>query len=160
MNKKYNWAGLVPDIFESMADSLNFTFSLRRPDDNKCGGQDMSRPSGWNGMIGQIAEGEADFSIGPWTMTAQRAEVIDWILGNLMVDKQFFMGKVSQEFLHFSSFLEPFSLDVWLVVFAFIFITGFLLFLVTWQAKVINRDSFDLRQSLTFSFSCMTFVRR
>jgi ABC-type amino acid transport substrate-binding protein len=153
-------SGSFGDLFNIMRETLNFTFSLRRPADNKWGGQNMARPSGWNGMIGQIAEGEADFSIGPWTMTAQRAEVIDWTLGNLMVDKQFFTGKVSQEFLHFSSFLEPFSVDVWLVVFATIMITGCVLFLVTWQAREINRDSFDLRQSLTFSFSCITFIRR
>ena len=70
------------------------------------------------------------------------------------------MGKVSQESLHFSSFLEPFSLDVWLAVFASIIITGFILFLVTWQASDISKESFDLWQNLTFSFSGITFVRR
>ena len=138
-------SGSFGDLFNIMKDTLNFTFSLRRPDDNRLGGQDMSRPSGWKGMIGQIA----DSSNGPWTVTAQRAEVIDWTLGNPMVDKQFFTGKLSQESLHFSSFFEAFSLDLWLAVFASIIITGFILFLVTWQASDKRRDSFDLWQSLT-----------
>ena len=60
-------SGSFGDLFNVMRERLNFTFSLKKPDDNKWGGHDLSRPSGWNGMTGLIAEGGADFGIGDWT---------------------------------------------------------------------------------------------
>jgi hypothetical protein len=54
-----NWRGIVPDIYNSMARALNFTYSLKLSSDGKWGGQDMVRatlakvnlpPSGHRGV--------------------------------------------------------------------------------------------------------------
>ena len=68
--------GVYGDIFMILKQRLIFTFTLHKPKDNKWGGKEPSRKLGWNEMIGDIAEGIADFGIGPFTSTPQQNEVV------------------------------------------------------------------------------------
>ena len=44
--------GLFADIFHVLQKRINFTYSLTKPPDEKWGGRDGQKNSGWNGMIG------------------------------------------------------------------------------------------------------------
>ena len=88
--------GFDGDLFMIMKSRLNFTFTLHKPKDNKWGGKEAGRKLGWNGMIGDIAEGIVDFGIGPFTSTPQRNEVVTFSIGNLDVVKTFFIKRASK----------------------------------------------------------------
>ena len=99
--------GVYGDIFMILKQRLNFTFTLHKPKDNKWGGKESGRKLGWNGMIGDIAEGIADFGIGAFTSTPQRNEVVKFSIGNLDVGKTFFIKEASKNSINLMIFLKP-----------------------------------------------------
>ena len=56
---KYEVTGSFPDLLNSLANTMNFTYTIGPPPDNKWGGQ---QPDGsWNGMMDQVVKEEIDF---------------------------------------------------------------------------------------------------
>ena len=152
--------GFLGDLFMTMQKRMNFTFSLRRPDDNKWGGKEEGRKYGWNGMVGDIAEGKADFGIGPFTSTPQRNEVVRFSIGNLDVAKTFFFRRSKSDVLNFTLFIAPFTLTTWLAILFLILCVSSILSLIVHMVKDKESAYFNLIRSLVFSFSGVTFVRR
>ena len=101
--------GVYGDLFMALKQKLNFTFTLHKPKDNKWGGKESGRKLGWNGMIGDIAEGIADFGIGPFTSTPHRNEIVKFSVGNLDVGKTFFIKQASKNGINLMIFLKPFK---------------------------------------------------
>ena len=91
MNKKYNWAGLVPDIFESMADSLNFTFSLELPRDGRMGSEDIYGQ--WSGIFRDLIDDVADISPTSLTVLQRRSSVVDFLLPFYRTSETFVIRK-------------------------------------------------------------------
>jgi hypothetical protein len=60
-NEQWEFYGMFPDLLNLLAHSMNFTYTLTPPSDNKWGGQ---QPDGsWNGMIGLVVTHKVDFGI-------------------------------------------------------------------------------------------------
>ena len=57
------WFGMVPDIFNSLAKQLNFTYSIAMSRDRNWGSLDKESGE-WNGIIRDILDGEADIEEG------------------------------------------------------------------------------------------------
>ena len=56
---KYEVTGSFPDLLNSLANTMNFTYTIGPPPDNKWGGQ---QPDGsWNGMMDQVVKDKIDF---------------------------------------------------------------------------------------------------
>ena len=153
-------SGIFGDLFNGIREQLNFTFSLKPPPDGKWGGRDPSTQSGWNGMVGLIADGKADITLASLTVTEGRAEVVDFTVGYNVIEKRFFMGKMSDETFNYSLFLMPFAMETWLVLMAVIIITGTLLYISIKLARDSQKTGFKLSSCLTFAFSGLTFIRR
>ena len=152
--------GYFGDLFMIMRDKMNFTFILQRPEDNKLGGKEEGRKHGWNGMIGDIAEGLADFGIGPFTSTPQRNDVVRFSIGNFDIVKTFFIKRSKSNALNLTLFIAPFTSRTWLAVICLILFVGFILFIIIQMVKDKQTVHFNLRRILTFSFSGITFIRR
>ena len=57
--EKYEVTGSFPDLLNSLANTMNFTYTIGPPPDKKWGGQ---QPDGsWNGMMDQVVKEEIDF---------------------------------------------------------------------------------------------------
>ena len=84
-------SGILGDFLMVLSKTLNFKFSLHKPADGKWGGREKSRKLGWNGMIGDIGEGLAEFGIGSFTISVARSEVVQFSIGNLEYVKTFFL---------------------------------------------------------------------
>ena len=91
MNKKYNWAGLVPDIFESMADSLNCTFSLELPRDGRMGSIDIYGQ--WSGIFRDLIDDVADIPPTSLTVLQRRSSVVDFLLPFYRTSETFVIRK-------------------------------------------------------------------
>ena len=56
---KYEIEGSFPDLLNTLAFTMNFTYTIGPPPDNKWGGQ---QPDGsWNGMMNQVVTENIDF---------------------------------------------------------------------------------------------------
>ena len=153
-------SGMYGDLFMVLKNSLNFTFTLRKPIDDKYGGRDSSRKFGWNGMIGDIAEGHADFGIGPFSSTLERNAIVNFSVGNFDNEFTLFIKRTPERSISFLTFLGPFSRRTWMAVFCLIFIVALLLFITVHIGRDKKAEYFSCIESLTYSFSGITFVRR
>ena len=114
--------GYSGDLFMILRSRMNFTFSLQKPKDNKWGGKEEGRKLGWNGMIGDVAEGLADFAIGPFTSTPQRNEVVRFSIGNGDISKTFFLKRVKQNAFNVTLYIKPFTNSAWFAVIGLIIV--------------------------------------
>ena len=57
--ERYEVTGSFPDLLNSLANTMNFTYTIGPPPDNKWGGQ--QKDGSWNGMMDQVVKEEIDF---------------------------------------------------------------------------------------------------
>ena len=57
--EKYEVTGSFPDLLNSLANTMNFNYTIGPPPDNKWGGQQAD--GSWNGMMDQVVKEEIDF---------------------------------------------------------------------------------------------------
>jgi hypothetical protein len=146
MNKKYNWAGLVPDIFESMADSLNFTFSLELPRDGRMGSEDIYGQ--WSGIFRDLIDDVADISPTSLTVLQTRSSVVDFLLPFYRTSEMFVI-RIELP-LPWMIFLNPFCISTWFFVIFFGFILAMsLAILVKLRGDIVQRE-FSLSKCLTY----------
>ena len=69
--------GIFPDILESMAESLNFTFTLKPSRDKKWGARNKITGE-WNGAIKDLQDGIVDFAPISMSITWIRSTAIDF----------------------------------------------------------------------------------
>ncbi|TRY76579.1 hypothetical protein TCAL_10143 [Tigriopus californicus] len=72
----FSYGGIMWDVLLQLSRSMNFTFSIIRPPDGKWGVLEAN--GSWNGMVGMVSRKEVDFALGPFGMSAERSEVIDF----------------------------------------------------------------------------------
>jgi hypothetical protein len=123
-------SGVLGDFLMVLSKTLNFKFGLHKPADGKWGGREKSRKLGWNGMIGDIAEGLAEFGIGAFTISAARSEVVQFSIGNLEYVKTFFLSTNTEKTLNYSLFVNPLSIDSYLAVILIMIISALSLFFI------------------------------
>lgn len=152
-------SGIFGDIFNIFKDKLNFTYSLVTPTDCKIGAKDPSRPSGWNGLVGMLSEGDADISFTPLVPSQDRAQVIDFTFGFQEVETKFYVRRGFDE-SNYTLFITLFTAETWAALVAMIFISGIFLYICINLAKDNMKNSFKLENCLTYSSSALTFVRR
>ena len=116
------WVGFVPDLFQSLARSMNFTFKLAQSRDGKWGAVDESGE--WNGIVKDVMEEVADVSACTLFATQSRSTVIDFSLSFKSEYTTFFVSKQSSSY-SIDIFTKPFTLQVWIVLFIVIMGTSF-----------------------------------
>ena len=57
--EKYEVTGSFPDLLNSLANTMNFTYKFGPPPDNKWGGKQID--GSWNGMMDQVVKDKIDF---------------------------------------------------------------------------------------------------
>jgi ABC-type amino acid transport substrate-binding protein len=70
-----NITGLLPDLFYSLGETLNYTAYTEMPTDGKWGSYVKER-SAWNGMVGMLINGETDIVTAGLTQTVEREKAI------------------------------------------------------------------------------------
>ncbi len=77
-------------VFASLESVLNFSVVLTSPEDEEWGVRRRGEDGRWyfSGMVGQLAAGEADVSIGGLTINAERQEAVDFTVGIVQVHRR------------------------------------------------------------------------
>ncbi|CAG01664.1 unnamed protein product [Tetraodon nigroviridis] len=112
--------GFCIDILKKIAKSVKFTYDLYLVTNGKHGKKINGT---WNGMVGEVVTKNAHMAVGSLTINEERSEVIDFSVPfietgiSVMVSRS--NGTVSP-----SAFLEPFSADVWVMMFVMLLLVS------------------------------------
>ncbi|XP_071532994.1 glutamate receptor ionotropic, kainate 4-like [Panulirus ornatus] len=110
-----------------------FWYKYLRPPDRSWGVKYAN--GSWSGMVGMVIREEADIGVGPFDVTASRAEVVDFT-GLILVDYTRILGARGRPEVDPWGFLLPLSPLVWLAILTALLVVPAVMFL----------------QSLCFSF--------
>uniref|UniRef100_A0A8C6LZ01 Glutamate receptor n=1 Tax=Nothobranchius furzeri TaxID=105023 RepID=A0A8C6LZ01_NOTFU len=112
--------GFCIDILKKIAKSVKFTYDLYLVTNGKHGKKINGT---WNGLVGEVVFKNAHMAVGSLTINEERSEVIDFSVPfietgiSVMVSRS--NGTVSP-----SAFLEPFSADVWVMMFVMLLLVS------------------------------------
>ncbi|XP_078496279.1 glutamate receptor ionotropic, NMDA 2B [Lissotriton helveticus] len=112
--------GFCIDILKKIAKNVKFTYDLYLVTNGKHGKKINGT---WNGLVGEVVTKRAYMAVGSLTINEERSEVIDFSVPfietgiSVMVSRS--NGTVSP-----SAFLEPFSADVWVMMFVMLLIVS------------------------------------
>ncbi|MEE6511962.1 hypothetical protein FKM82_018858 [Ascaphus truei] len=112
--------GFCIDILKKIAKNVKFTYDLYLVTNGKHGKKINGT---WNGLVGEVVTKRAYMAVGSLTINEERSEVVDFSVPfietgiSVMVSRS--NGTVSP-----SAFLEPFSADVWVMMFVMLLIVS------------------------------------
>ncbi|XP_014670217.1 PREDICTED: glutamate [NMDA] receptor subunit 1-like [Priapulus caudatus] len=156
--------GYCIDLLVKLAEKVNFTFQLHLSADEMYGSYDRRNDSTkqeWNGMIGEVVNGQADMIVAPLTINPERADFIDFskpfkYQGITILEKK--MAKASS----LTSFLQPFQDSLWLLVLFCVHLVALVLYLLDRfspfgrfklpQSDETEEDALNLSTALWFSW--------
>ena len=148
LKKNFYWTGLVPQVFESLADKLNFTFDLYLSRDGNWGSRN-SKTGQWNGLIKDLIDDVADIAAAPLTVMKSRSYFVDFLLPVQSDSNTFIMRKDSS--FSWDIFFKPFHSSTWIFIVLFIFLISVTQALLVKQGKDIMRTEFTLEKCFIFS---------
>ena len=149
------WFGLIPDIFNSLARHLNFTYSIATSRDGNWGS--VNKDTGeWNGIIKDIIEGEADVGVALLSLTKSRSEVIDFMLPFYSDSFGFFVNTKSS--YAWSTYFSPFLYESWVVLLAMLVLISLSLAMVARVGKDKSIKEFTLEKCVIYVFGAYSGV--
>ncbi|KAK2579601.1 hypothetical protein KPH14_010895 [Odynerus spinipes] len=127
-NDRYE--GFAIDIIDEMSKILGFNYTFEVQEDNVYGS--LQKTTGqWNGMLRKIIDGKADLAITDLTITSERESAVDFTTPFMNLGISVLYRMPTQAPPSWSSFLLPFSYEVWgcligswLIVSVVLYITG------------------------------------
>jgi len=137
--------GFCEDLAEKISDVLDAEHEIHVVKDGRFGKPDPSNPSGWNGMIGELLNNEADLAIAPLTITSKRAKVVDFSTPFQDFQLSILMKEPPEEEDESDAtytFLYPFHTYVWISTLVSLAVIWILSLLVEYSYKrVENRPT-------------------
>ena len=143
------WFGLVPDIFNSFARQLNFTYSIALSRDGYWGAVDKETGR-WNGIIGDVVDGVADIAVAVLSVTKTRSEVADFMIPFYSDQFGFFISKESS--YTWNTYFEPFMYESWVVLLAMLILIALSLAMVARVGKDKSIKEFTLEKCFIYVF--------
>ena len=140
--------GLVPQIFETLAENLNFTFELEQSRDGLWGSQNQQTGE-WNGLIKDLIDDVTDIAAAPLTVLKSRSLVVDFLLPLQADSNTFIIRKHSTYSLDL--FFRPFHFSTWIIILIFVVVIS-----VT-QAFIVKLGTEELSAEFGLE-KCFIFV--
>jgi len=120
--------GYALDMAEELSKILGFNYTFKLVDDGKYGSE--VSPGNWNGMLGEVDEGVADFVIADISITSARANAfaftIPWL--NLGISILYIKPRPAAPSL--IAFLDPFTTDVYIYTMLVFVVTSLCLYVL------------------------------
>uniref|UniRef100_A0A8C4NHX0 Glutamate receptor n=1 Tax=Eptatretus burgeri TaxID=7764 RepID=A0A8C4NHX0_EPTBU len=105
--------GFCIDILKKLSNAVKFTYDLYLVVNGKHG----KKVNGvWNGMVGEVVEKHAHMAVGSLTINEERSEVVDFSFPFVETGISVMVSRSNGTVSPFA-FLEPFSADVWVMMF-------------------------------------------
>nr|XP_015927423.1 glutamate receptor ionotropic, delta-1-like [Parasteatoda tepidariorum] len=111
------FSGVEGRLLGTILDALHVIPEIVTPHDFEWGS--LKEDGNWTGMIGLVHRGEADIALSSIAQSFERMRDVDFSMSYTMTDTTFAVerpGEISKGFV----FMLPFSLEIWIITFAFI----------------------------------------
>ncbi|WAR00270.1 GRIA2-like protein [Mya arenaria] len=164
-NERYE--GYCGELTKRVFEYLGKSYRLKIVEDGLYGQKvrGSNNETTWNGMIGEILHGKAELAVAPLTITSDREETVDFSKPFMDVGISIMIKKPEIVKPGVFSFMQPFTLGLWLcLVFGYISV-GLGIFLVSryshgeWKRNRYNGkleyNKFNLANSLWFAMGSM-----
>ncbi|CAJ0596382.1 unnamed protein product [Cylicocyclus nassatus] len=125
-NDKYE--GYCIDLLQRIAALCKFNYTIHEVKDKAYGIREENGK--WNGMVGELINGEADLAVASLTISYSRSEVIDFTVPYMHLGISILFKKPQKTETDWFMFLWPLSWEVWLCTFASYVITSVALWLI------------------------------
>nr|XP_045600070.1 probable glutamate receptor [Procambarus clarkii] len=107
------FAGPAADLVSYLAKGLNFSYKYMRPPDGSSGSK--REDGSWSGMVGMVIRQEIDVAVGPFGVSAVRAEVVDFTVP-ILTDYGRILGARGRPEVDPWGFLFPLEPLVWAAI--------------------------------------------
>ena len=127
--------GMFAEVYFSLQEIMNFTFTLIQPPDKQWG---TLQPYGsWSGMVNLLQTQQVDFAASDFTVTRARSEVISFALPITQIYHSLFIQNPSGTF-NYMAYFEPLHYLTWIAVLIFCLVTPPFMFLTAKYIKIIK----------------------
>uniref|UniRef100_A0A0N5C9D9 PBPe domain-containing protein n=1 Tax=Strongyloides papillosus TaxID=174720 RepID=A0A0N5C9D9_STREA len=163
-----NLEGYCIDLLNYIQSDLNFNYTLYLVEDNLFGSPDENGI--WNGVVGDIVSGNADFSIAALAVMAEREVEIDYTIPYYdLVGTTILMKKTVVDNSLFK-FLQVLEIPVWGAILGAYFLTSILMWIFDklspfsytnlskkeQNSELENKRKFTIKESLWFCLTSLT----
>merc|ERR1719347_2227917 len=114
--------GFAIDLATELSQVLGFNFTIKLVDDGKYGSE--TSPGNWNGMLGEVHDGKADFVIADISITASRASAFSFTIPWLNLGISILYVRPRPAAPSLLAFLDPFTTDVYVYTLGVFFFTS------------------------------------
>jgi len=106
--------GFAIELAKELSYILGFNFTFKLVDDDKYGGETSPGSGNWNGMLGEVMDGTADFCIADISITSSRASAFAFTMPWLNLGISILYVKPRAAAPSLLAFLDPFTTDVYI----------------------------------------------
>lgn len=105
--------GYVVDLIRRIQQNLNFKYELEVVPDGKYGNLDPVTKK-WDGIVRHLLDGKADLAVADISITYERKTAVDFTMPFMNLGIGILYTKPPKKETDLFSFLQPFTVDVWL----------------------------------------------
>lgn len=159
-------AGYCVDMVEQLSQKMHFDYELILPTDgsNSYGKKDENGQ--WNGVVGDLVNGEIDIAVAGMTMTSEREEVIDFVAPYFDQSGISIIIRKPVRARSLFKFMEVLRVEVWFAILAALIVTALMLWFLdrfspysaqnNKQAYPFPCRVFTLKESFWFALTSFT----
>ncbi|XP_042233414.1 probable glutamate receptor [Homarus americanus] len=148
--KRLKFTGPVPNLMDYLSKALNFSYTYVRPPDGSWGFKHAD--GSWSGMVGMVMREKADIGVGPFGVSATRAEVVDFT-GPILIDYYKILGGRGLPEVDPWGFLLPLAPLVWVAIPMALLVVPVSMWLLSSCFSVTNDEQKNTLQDI------FTFIR-
>ncbi|GAB1859040.1 Glutamate [NMDA] receptor subunit 3A [Camponotus japonicus] len=148
--------GLSMDLLTVVARELGFRFDLYLAEDGLFGKRN-GRSGTWNGVMGELVSGRAQLAFAPLSVSAHRAEVVDFTTPYYFSGVSFLTAPKLRSEIPLFAFLFPFSTELWIAVFTSLNFTAIAVALYEWFSP-FGLNPWGRQRSKNFSIASALWV--
>lgn len=146
--------GLSMDLMSLVSRELGFRYDLYLVKDGLFGKRNGST---WNGIMGELVVGRAQLAFAPLSVSARRAEVVDFTTPYFFSGVSFLTAPKLKSEMSLFAFLFPFSTELWIAVFTSLNFTAIAVALYEWFSP-FGLNPWGRQRSKNFSIASALWV--
>lgn len=135
-NARYH--GYVVDLINHMQVNLKFKYELEVVPDSQYGSLDPGTKK-WNGLVKHLLDRKADMAVADLTITYERKTAVDFTMPFMSLGIGILYTKPPKKETNLFSFLDPFTVEVWLYTGLAYISVSFIVFILS----RINNDDWE-----------------
>ncbi|KAL7291178.1 hypothetical protein TKK_0015093 [Trichogramma kaykai] len=148
--------GYSMDLLRHVSQDLEFRFDLHVARDGLFGRR-RGRNGTWNGIIGELLSGRAQMAFAPLSVYSHRSQVVDFSAPYYFSSVSYLVSPKEHNDISLLAFLQPFSNNLWIVVFVSLNVTAFIVAVFEWNSP-FGLNPWGRQRSKNFSLASALWV--